>query len=41
MQHLLFGGRDLAEAERVAAEGNRKAEPPKAKEDPPQQMSLF
>src|SRR5947209_18621520 len=31
----------IAEAERVAAEGNRKAEPPKAKEDPPQQMSLF
>jgi len=31
----------IAEAERMAAEGNRKAEPPKAKEDPPQQMSLF
>ena len=31
----------IAEAERVAAEGNRKAEPTKAKEDPPQQMSLF
>jgi uracil-DNA glycosylase len=31
----------IAEAERMAAEGNRKAEPPKAKEEPPQQMSLF
>jgi uracil-DNA glycosylase len=31
----------IAEAERMAAEGNMKAEPPKAKEEPPQQMSLF
>ena len=31
----------IAEAERMAAEGNQKAEPPKAKEEPPQQMSLF
>lgn len=33
----------IAEAERMAAEGNlkAKAEPPKAKEEPPQQMSLF
>ena len=31
----------IAEAERMTAEGNMKAEPPKAKEEPPQQMSLF
>ena len=31
----------LAEAERLAAEGKLKAEPPKPKEEPPQQLSLF
>ena len=32
----------IAEAERLAAEGGTKgAEPPKAKEEPPQQLSLF
>jgi uracil-DNA glycosylase family 4 len=31
----------IAEAERMAAEGNMKAEPPKPKEEPPQQLSLF
>jgi len=31
----------LAEAERLVAEGKLKAEPPKPKEEPPQQLSLF
>ena len=31
----------LAEAERMAAEGQTKADPPKPKEEPPQQLSLF
>ena len=31
----------LAEAERMEAEGKMKAEPPKPKEEPPQQLSLF
>lgn len=31
----------LAEAERLEAEGKLKAEPPKPKEEPPQQLSLF
>jgi len=31
----------IAEAERLEAEGKMKAEPPKPKEEPPQQLSLF
>ena len=31
----------IAEAERLAAEGQMKAESPRAKEEPPQQLSLF
>jgi len=31
----------IAEAERLAAEGKMKAEPPKAKEEPPEQLVLF
>jgi len=31
----------IAEAERLAAEGKLKAEPPKAKEEPPEQLALF
>ncbi len=31
----------IAEAERLATEGQMKAEPPKPKEEPPQQLSLF
>ena len=31
----------IAEAERLEAEGKLKAEPPKPKEEPPQQLSLF
>jgi uracil-DNA glycosylase len=31
----------LAEAERLATEGKLKAEPPKPKEEPPEQLSLF
>lgn len=31
----------LAEAERMAAEGQLKAEPPRPKEQPPEQLSLF
>jgi uracil-DNA glycosylase len=31
----------IAEAERLAAEGKMKAEPPKAKEEPPEQLALF
>jgi len=31
----------LSEAERLEAEGKLKAEPPKPKEEPPQQLSLF
>ena len=31
----------IAEAERMEAEGKMKAEPPKPKEEPPQQLSLF
>lgn len=31
----------IAEAERLAAQGQMKAEPPKPKEEPPEQLSLF
>ena len=31
----------IAEAERLAAEGKMKAEPPRAKEEPPEQLALF
>lgn len=31
----------IAEAERLAADGKMKAEPPKAKEEPPEQLALF
>ena len=31
----------IAEAERLAVEGKMKAEPPKAKEEPPEQLALF
>jgi len=31
----------MAEAERLAAEGKMKAEPPRGKEEPPEQLALF